>query len=196
MLDRYIIHISREHGSLGERTAKRLAQELDCPFYGNNILVDIGNEFGLDPEFLERFEEMPKAAMFRSFFGGNRARLEKALHDRVVEYLNDINEKEDRAVILGRNAGNVLDRQDDVINVFIVAPLEFRVKTVMELFDLSEEDAKKRIHNVDRFRKDFHETYTKTPWQDMDSYDLVINTGKVGVDGAVHLIKEYLETKG
>lgn len=195
MRERFIVHISREHGSLGGSVAKQLAEELGCPYYGSNILRDIGAEFGLDPEFLERFEEMPKASLFRSFFGGNRARLEKALHERVVEYLNDINDREDRAVILGRNAGNILERQDDVVNIFIVAPMDDRVQNVMELYGLSEEDAERRIHNVDRFREDFHKTHTHTEWRDMDSYDMVINTGKVGIDGAVHLIKEYLETK-
>lgn len=193
MTDHYIIHISREHGSLGELLARNLAKELDCPFYGNNILENIANEAGLDPEFIKQFSEMPRVSAFYRFFDGRRSNLKKELQDRVVAAIQRINDTEPRAVILGRNAGNLVTRQDDVINIFVVAPLEDRIKNIMELYQLSREEAADRIKHVDRFREKFHESHTHTPWKDMDSYDLIINTSKVGVDGAVRLIRDYLE---
>ncbi|MBQ8063282.1 MAG: cytidylate kinase-like family protein [Clostridia bacterium] len=193
MTDHYIIHISREHGSLGELTAKKLAEELGCPFYGNNILTDIATEAGIDPEFLRQFEEMPKVSALYRFFDGRRSTLKKELQEQVVEYIDHINKVEDRAVILGRNAGNILERQDDVINIFIVGNLEDRIANIMKIYELDRDGAIRRIREVDKFRKKFHETHTKTSWQKMDSYDLIINTSKTGVDGAVKVIRDYLE---
>ncbi len=45
--------------------------------------------------------------------------------------------------------------------MFVTAKTGFRIKNVMEAFDLSFEEAERRIAEVDKARERFHETYSR-----------------------------------
>ena len=46
---------------------------------------------------------------------------------------------------------------------------------------------------MDKERREYHQYYTGKSWEDLDNYDLFINTAGLGVDGAVQMIKAYVE---
>ena len=57
------------------------------------------------------------------------------------------------------------------------------------------EEAKKPediINKTDKKRASYYKFYTGNLWKDMNNYDLVINTGKVGIDNAVATIIDYV----
>ena len=113
----------------------------------------------------------------------------------MFEYFQRIADTEDRAVIVGRCAGEALENVDYNVNVFITAKTSFRIQNVMEAFDLSFDEARLRIDEVDKARQRFHETYSRSRWQTFENYDLIINTTDIGIDGAVKMILEYLELR-
>ena len=192
MKEKVIIHISREHGSLGHVVGEQLAERLDCKLYDKKLIEEIAEEHGLDKEFLKEYEEKPKRSLLYRLAQGVSADLEEELTKQVFEKIRGVAETEDRAVIVGRCAGTVLQDYPNVVNVFLTARMSNRIRNIMEYYGIDYESAQKRIQDVDKDRQRFHDTYSDTKWKNVDNYDLVISTTDLGVDGAVDLILNYI----
>ncbi|MBQ8083765.1 MAG: cytidylate kinase-like family protein [Clostridia bacterium] len=192
MKEKVIIHISREHGSLGHVVGEQLAERLDCKLYDKKLIEEIAEEHGLDKEFLKEYEEKPKRSLLYRLAQGVSADLEEELTKQVFEKIRGVAETEDRAVIVGRCAGTVLKEYPNVVNVFLTARMSNRIRNIMEYYGIDYETAQKRILDVDKDRQRFHDTYSDTKWKNVDNYDLVISTTDLGVDGAVDLILNYI----
>lgn len=192
MKEKVIIHISREHGSLGHVVGEKLAEKLKCNLYDKKLIEEIAEEHGLDKEFLKEYEEKPKRSLLYRLAQGVSADLEEELTKQVFEKIRNVAETEDRAIIVGRCAGTVLKEYPNVVNVFLTARMSNRIRNIMEYYGIDYESAQKRIQDVDKDRQRFHDTYSDTKWKNVDNYDLVISTTDLGVDGAVDLILYYI----
>ena len=192
MKEKVIIHISREHGALGHVVGEKLAEKLKCNLYDKKLIEEIAEEHGLDKEFLKEYEEKPKRSLLYRLAQGVSADLEEELTKQVFEKIRGVAETEDRAIIVGRCAGTVLQDYPNVVNVFLTARMSNRIRNIMEDYGIDYETAQKRIQDVDKDRQRFHDTYSDTKWKNVDNYDLVISTTDLGVDGAVDLILNYI----
>ena len=96
--------------------------------------------------------------------------------------------EEGDSIFVGRCADYVLRSRKDLLRVFIMAPVEFRVRTMMERQGLSEDQARRLIKQVDKDRSSYYKYYTDQAWGDIDNYDLCINSAITGIDGAVMAI--------
>jgi cytidylate kinase len=96
--------------------------------------------------------------------------------------------EEGNCIFVGRCADYVLRRRQDLLRVFIMAPTEFRVRTMMARRELSEEQAKKLVRQVDKDRSSYYKYYTDQIWGEIDNYDLCINSARTGVEGAIKAI--------
>ena len=91
-----------------------------------------------------------------------------------------------------------LANNPDVINIFVRAELEDRVKLISKRMDLTENKAKDLVLKNDKQRASYYNYYTSKKWGDTSSYDLTINTSKISVDNAVDLIldfRRYMDAK-
>ena len=79
--------------------------------------------------------------------------------------------------------------------MFTSAPLEDRIRRKLALGTEggSEKEVKKSILAKDKIRERYYNFYTGLRWGDSRNYDLCIDTSKVGVDGAVDLIADFVE---
>ena len=98
-------------------------------------------------------------------------------------------------VIVGRCADYALSEYPNVINIFIRADLENRIARVMERHDLNHNKAKELISKTDKKRANYYNYYSNKKWGDGATYDLCVNTGKVGIYGAAEIIKNYVIMK-
>ena len=192
MKEKVIIHISREHGSLGHVVGEKLAEKLKCNLYDKKLIEEIAEEHGLDKEFLKEYEEKPKRSLLYRLAQGVSADLEEELTKQVFEKIRNVAETEDSAVIVGRCAGTILKEYPNVVNVFMTARMSNRIRNIMEYYGIDYETAQKRIQDVDKDRQRFHDTYSDTKWKNVDNYDLIVSTTDLGVDGAVDLILNYI----
>lgn len=111
--------------------------------------------------------------------------------------IKNLAEKES-CVIVGRCADYALANNPDVINIFVRAKLEDRIKIVSKRMDITENKAKDIILKNDKQRASYYNYYTSKKWGDASSYDLVINTSKISIDNAVDLIldfRKYMDSK-
>ena len=63
----------------------------------------------------------------------------------------------------------------------------------VDKYNLSEQKAKEMIAKKDKQRQSYYNYYSSNKWGRSDTYDLSINSGKLGIDGTVNLIIQYVE---
>ena len=199
-MNKIIITIGREFGSGGHEVGKRLAKDLGISFYDQEFIEMAVQKTGFHEDYVKDNEEKAPDFVSGALFTGTEM-YQPSPYDRIQaeEYklIREIAAKES-CVIVGRAADYILSDQSHV-SVFLFAPLADRVNRKMAL--LSPEDAakvtpaamEKIVKQMDKRRKRYYEYYTDTKWGARDSYDLLINTSRSGIDGAVKIIKTYIE---
>jgi hypothetical protein len=98
------------------------------------------------------------------------------------------------AVILGRGA-HLLLKPEQAFRVGVVAPLEMRVATVSRREGLDEAAARRRVAQVDEERKAFVRRCFHFDASDPSVFDLLVNTGALGVDGATAAICAAVQSR-
>src|SRR6267378_3181290 len=93
-----------------------------------------------------------------------------------------------RIVLVGRGAQAVLAQRPDALHVYVVAPRPWRVKLAVERLGVNPAEADKVVDETDRQRDQYVRTYYGRQRQDVVNYDMVVNTEKLGIDGAAALV--------
>ena len=97
-------------------------------------------------------------------------------------------------IIVGRCGDYVLRSYPDLIDVFIYADMEDRVRRIMDRYSFSEKDAVNAIKSTDRRRKNYYENYTKRKWGSIECHQMLLNISKLGMDKTVRIIRGIYET--
>ncbi|HCY60479.1 MAG TPA: cytidylate kinase-like family protein, partial [Lachnoclostridium sp.] len=80
--------------------------------------------------------------------------------------------------------------------IFVYAEIEERINKVREKGYFPEEDILKNIKRIDRERRDYYRYYTGKSWENLENYDLMINTTKLSYDEMVECVIDYLKMRG
>ena len=191
-----IITVGRQHGSKGHEIAKALAEALGCPCYDKEIVDRAAENSSFSREVFNSYDEKRVSSYIipsPHYFGMNEGfRMNLKIASAQFEAIRMLADEGD-GIFVGRCADYVLRGRENVVRIFIKAGMPFRIKTVMARKNLTEEQAKKLIKEVDKDRSSYYKYYTDQLWGDCEYYDLCIDSGKTGVDGAVKVIKSYLE---
>lgn len=193
-----LITIGREYGSGGRAIAEALGRDLDIPVLDKNMLSTIEKKHGLDKNALEASDERLSNPFFDPYspYGLDSG----AISERLFALQSDlIREQADKgsAVFVGRCANDVLRNYDDLVNIFIFAPKEERIRRIMSIRHLKDEAAaEKFIRRTDKTRRSYYQFYTDKKWGSRDGMDLMINSAVLGVEGTVGYIEDFLKRKG
>ncbi len=99
-----------------------------------------------------------------------------------------------KAVIVGRGAQFVLD-PSRTLRVRAHAPMEARVRHIMESRGLSAEEARALVEGTDHQRMAFYRKYFDNDWSLSDYYDILVNTATYPVETAARLVVEAYSLK-
>ena len=191
-----IITIGRQHGSNGHAVAETLAKRLNIPCYSKEIVDRTARDSNFSHEVIRSYDEKhisPFIAPSTHFFGMDEGfRLNMQIASAQFEAIRSLADEGD-AVFVGRCADYVLRSREDLVRVFLMADMPYRIKTVMERKNLTPEQAKKLIREVDKDRSSYYRYYTDQTWGDSDCYDLCLNVGRVGVEGAAQVIEGFIK---
>ena len=190
-----IISVGREFGSGGHEIAEELAKIYEIPLLDHNLLDEIAEERGLDGERLKEFDEKHK-----TFFGTRTVRgFSSAPEENVsllqFDYLQKRAAKGDSFVVVGRCSEDVLREYDCMISIFILGDKQNKVERIMELFDMEESMAERFICDKDMKRRRYHNSYCEGKWGDSRNYDISINSSKLGIEGTVAVLKDYIDRR-
>ena len=182
-----IITISRTHGSRGKFIGELLAKKLNIPYYYKELTAIAAEESGLDKEFISKINQK-----------------ENLLHDLYltttpVKYAIEAQEKvikqiasQGSCVIVGRAADYILRNNKELIRIFIYAPEEYRIKSVMEMYGDSKEEAKKNISKSDKNRSSYYKIISNTTFGNVNNYDLCIDSS-IGPEKTADMIYDYIK---
>ncbi len=91
-------------------------------------------------------------------------------------------------VIIGRGSNMILAGTPGVVNVALVAPMEYRVNTIMNREHLDQAEARAYLDQLEEARLTFFRKFFKVEATDPDLYHLVINTGLIKEDAVIDTI--------
>ena len=193
-----IITIGREYGSGGREIGKLVADKLGVPFYDKEILTRAAEESGLCHELLERHDEkntvsgmLAGSAGASLHVGAGGMGLQMPLNQRVFLAQFDAITKiaaEGPGVIVGRCADYVLREQENMRSVFIFSNLGSRIERVSEKRRVLRDQALNLIRKEDKTRRNYYECYAGKRWGSTESYDVSLNSGRLGLNGCVEMI--------
>ena len=194
-----IIAIGRQHGSGGHDIARALAEELGYTCFDKEIVDHAAENSQFSKEILDSYDEKrvsPYIVPAPHYLGLNESfRLNMQVAAAQFDAIRKLAETGD-CIFVGRCADYVLRHREDLVRVFIMAEDAYRVETMMKRRNLSEEQARKLIKEVDKDRASYYKYYTDQIWGERENFDLCVNSGRVGVDCAVQVIKAYVEAMG
>ncbi len=196
-MSKQIITISREFGSGGRSVGHRVAELLGVPYYDKELVKQVAVETGFDEKFIEQEGEYAspwQSLLSYAFAGGNGARqhmngLSTADFLWVIQcrVILDLAEK-GPCVLVGRCADYILRDREDVLNVFIHAPISFRADRVVRLYGESDVSPEKRLEEKDKRRRAYYKHYADREWGMSQNYHLSLDSSLVGMERCAQLI--------
>ena len=96
-------------------------------------------------------------------------------------------------IIVGRCASDILKDKRNVINVFVTADKEDRVKRIMKQESLSYEQAKIKVDKTDQERAQNYFEHTGKYWGDVNDYHMILDTSLIPVDKCAQVLMTYFE---
>ncbi|MCH5295364.1 MAG: cytidylate kinase-like family protein [Treponema sp.] len=211
-----IITISREYGSGGHSIAKMTAEKLGVPFYDSEIIDMAAKDSGLSPDFIKQNEQNISSGWLYTLLLGasyaapgttsvatnhNAAMTTLPLADQVFNAQRNVIielAKKGPCVIVGRCADYILRHcedinRDELLNVFVYAPLADKVQRAIEQKGLNPATAEKEVKLIDKRRANHYNTFTERTWGNRIHYDLLLNSSLLGLEKSAELIVELVK---
>jgi cytidylate kinase len=190
-----IINIGRSFGSGGGYVGQAIGRKLGIPVYDNELISKVAEEKGYSKGLVTGEEKRSLFSVSSFFASGRLSHLDGGfVNDNLMfqiqsDVIRSIAEAGD-AVIIGRCADYIL-RDLKCLDVFVCAPMEYRIKRLVELEGLSPEDAESLMRRKDRTRETYYNYYTFGSWGKADNYDLCIDSSILGIEGTADYIIDF-----
>lgn len=195
MAKQTIISVGREFGSAGHEIAEKIADKMGFKFYDRNMLDEIAQEKNIEVKFLEKYEEKPRRLVLSRTVNGYSNSLEEVIADMQFEYLNKKADTGESFVVVGRCAEEVLKDREGLISLFILGDRETKIARVKEKYQIGDSEALSKMKRHDRNRKRYHNRHSDGKWGDSRSYDLCVNSSRLGVDRTVDILVNYIQKR-
>ncbi len=201
MAGNFVIAIGRQSGSGGREIARKLAEKLGVKCYDKELLEKAAKDNGLAPQFMELYDEKPTNSFLYSLAMGTysfRADSKPVMLQMYLAQFNTIKEiaAQESCIIVGRCADYILTGYPNVVSVFVYGDMPARVDRMAAEMNLSAKEAEEYVAKTDKGRAGYYNYYTNKKWGKAQSYDLCVDSLKLGIDESVALIEHYMKLKG
>ena len=206
MEKKVVITLARQHYTGGLKIGKYLAEALGINCYDSEMFRLVSDDRAMHDNIVAHDARIKGTSLFDvalktyaehpdgEFSVEDETELMKNLFDYQSDLIRRLADRES-CVIVGRCANHILADRENVVSVFIHAPMEFRKKRASSVHDLSDRELEAHIRNTDERRADYYHRYTGEEWLDVSGYELSVNAGKYGIRGSADFIKKYLEVR-
>ena len=198
MASNLIITIGRQYGSGGREIGRKLALRLGIPFYDRELISRAAKKTGFSEDLFEQLDKRATNSLLYSLtmFGSTGLNGMSLTDQLFLAQANIIREIADSgpAVLVGRCADHVLREYDNRFDFFITGSLDDRLQRIQshDDYELSGKSPRAALEKMDKQRSTYYNYYTGKVWGKSDHYDLCINAGRLGVDGAMEVILTYV----
>lgn len=189
-----IITIERQYATGGFEIGQILAEKLDIPYYGREIMEMAAAQEAIETEDIEHMEETVttsllysiamRAKMATNVFGLGKNQLAYLAEATVVNGLAD----KGNAVFIGHCAGCILRERDNVLRVFIHADDKKRRYRAITEYDIDPNAVDTVMNQFDRRRANYYKANSDRRWDDFSAYHLVLDSGEFGLQECANII--------
>ena len=200
-----IIAIGRQYGSAGREIGGIIAKELGIPLYDKEMLAVAAKESGICEELFETHDERPTNSFLYSLvmdtyamgYSPNAYMGMPINHKVFLAQFDAIKKIADKGscILVGRCADYALESYDNCVSIFIHADLEARIRRIARLYNLTDAKAKDIILKTDKKRSTYYNYYTNKKWGAAESYELCLNSSKLGVQGTADAVISYIRLR-
>jgi len=184
-----LITISGGLGVGAEKVAKRVAESAKLELYDDQRLLQEAGKMGIRSEDLKGFDQKVPG-----FFDVLRGRSPELYLDVMESVIYGVS-RSGQGVIMGHGSPFLLRDFGCAFHVLIHASESYRIREIMDRRKLSTKAAEKMMNKSDHERRGFLKFAFHMEGNDPSLYDLVINTGKFGVEGAASLILDATKSQ-
>ncbi|GAB4316156.1 MAG: cytidylate kinase-like family protein [Candidatus Sumerlaeia bacterium] len=192
---RPVVTISREFGAGGRQVAEALASRMGLILFDRELIDCVAEQAGISARIVSSLDETSRSDMETWVEGILKARI----FDR-TEYVHCLLKvmkslaMRGGCIILGRGANFILQNEPAAYHFRLVAPLDVRVARIAARDGLSHDEALKLVNRVGRERRKFlKDTFPRHNVDDLLSYHMVFNSGRVGIEAIVEIICRFVE---
>lgn len=190
-----IITVGREFGSGGHIIAVKLAEHFGIQLLDSNILAEVAKKSNASEEYLKKYDESARNLFFSRTVNGFSNSPEEIIAQMQFDYIKQKSDSGESFVVIGRCADYILRENPALVRVFVLGDTEAKIKRTAEREGISEEKAKIRMEQADKRRKYFHNTHSENKWGDSRSYDITVNSSKLGLASTAELLIKYIELR-
>lgn len=190
----FVITVGCEFGSGGPEIGKMLAKSLGIEYYDRDFVDKVVEKIGVEKHLVEEADNKNFVPYGIETSLGTRY---ANLSNKVIYTQFDVIRKmaKTSCVIIGRCSDYILKGQENVVNVFIYAPTEVRIKTIMEKMNLSERHAAEVIRDYDNALHRRYKYITGTYRGDRHNRHLLVDSSVLGWEKTAKFIKSFVEMR-
>ena len=183
-----IITICRQLGSLGDEIADELAKDLNYQLLSKETLANLLRDSGFtEKKEIDMFSAGEKPSLLNRFVF-NRGMFSQYVKKALYEFAQNQN-----VIIMGMGGQSIFYNLPAALRVRIIAPKEIRLQRIQADNTCDVNYANHLIQDSDLSRANFYKYIFGIDWEDMNLYDLVINTRITSLSSAVKIIKAELQ---
>ena len=173
---------------------KMLAKSLGIEYYDRDLVDKVVEKIGVEKHLVEEADNKNFVPYGIETSLGTRY---ANLSNKVIYTQFDVIRKmaKTSCVIIGRCSDYILKGQENVVNVFIYAPTEVRIKTIMEKMNLSERHAAEVIRDYDNALHRRYKYITGTYRGDRHNRHLLVDSSVLGWEKTAKFIKSFVEMR-
>jgi cytidylate kinase len=208
-----VVTIRGQLGSGAPEVGKHIADQLHADYVDREIIAEVAKRLEREEQEVIEKEMPPTSLLGRiaealqhnyafgdGLVGAYAPILDIPLGDtRYLQALKsvvgELAQRSQSLVIQGRGSQFILKDYPGTFHVLIVAPIEVRVKRVMQDRRVDREAAEREIARFDNSRREFVKRYFHADLEDPVYYDLVINTERLGFQAAASIVAEAISAK-
>lgn len=181
-----VITIGRQYGSGGRDIGKMISEKLGIGFYDQKLVELAAETAGLNQDIAAKNEENVSGKFFFPKKNASAPYAEKVFAAQ-SQVINQIAARES-CVIIGRCADFVLKGRENLLRVFVYADNDSRAKRCIEVYGVQEAAARMDMRKTDAQRESYYNSFADNPWGSYSNYDLMLNSGLLGIEGCVEMI--------
>jgi Cytidylate kinase-like family len=211
-MQKRVVAISTTHGSEGRRIGGLVAQLLEFGYVDEQIITIAAEKRGIDPEVvadaekrkslvLRVLEGLGEGGSGSGAIGGgpmwvpdDSSELARSydLRSLIIEAIRETASRGD-VVIVAHAASFALAGREDLLRVFVTAPLEARVRRIAQLPELDDAQAEREVKRSDTARADYLKRFYGVERELPTHYDLVVNSEVMEAETAAGVIARAVE---
>lgn len=187
--EKYIITISRQFASLGRTIAQEMSRELGIEFYDRDIVEATAKRMGQPVPEISREEERAGSLFENRKYplGMGLVSMKQEIFAVQSNIIRDLAARES-CIIVGRCADSILRDYPRVLNVYIYAPFEERMKNCIQKLGMDEKTARRMIREVDKAREVYRLRCCEGVKEVFDNRDIMIDSSRFGAEKTARLL--------